>query len=313
MSSIYNNKQVSSYLQRKFKDTKSKQSEAIEKLATGTKFTSQNKSPTDKALVEGLEYRLRSIVASKRTINDAVSLLQTSESALNEINNIMTRMREINIQASSETVSNFDRKFLFLEYDALYNEIDRIAKTSEFNGIPLLDGNNPNSPKSLVFRLDSPTKNISAYDENNANINLLKFENFNTIIATNEGLGLKSAKELLSDYDTDEGIPLDEVEDFMEPEDDQFTSVYDEALTKLTHVRTTFSTMQERLSRAMDYNDVFQENITAAKSKISDIDYAKEITELTMSNVLLNAQSALMTQNNLNFQNTINLLSGVIR
>src|SRR5687768_9335205 len=143
-------------LQRHLEKSQKENSDALEKLSSGTIFTRNDPRPADRALAEGLEFKLRSLSSSKRNINSAVNLLQTAESSLSEIGNMILRMKEINVAAASTTVSDKERRFLFIEYEALHDEIDRIALTTEFNGIPLLNGEDPRAPEELVFRVGDP-------------------------------------------------------------------------------------------------------------------------------------------------------------
>src|SRR5690606_9874093 len=147
--------------------------------------------PSERALAEGLEFRLRSLAASKRNINDAVSLLQTAESSMSEIGNMMVRMKEINVAASNTTLTDSERRYLFIEYEALYDEINRIAHTTEFNGLPILNGAAENAPESLIFHIGD-----QFFGDDDDDLNALVFENFDAITATTEGLGLKSARDL---------------------------------------------------------------------------------------------------------------------
>jgi flagellin len=281
----------------------------LEKLSSGQVFTSADPRPSERALAEGLEFRLRSLSASKRNINDAVSLLQTAESGFSEINNIMVRMKEINTAAASTTLTDKERYFLFIEYEALHDEINRIATTTEFNGIPLLNGESESAPESLVFHVGDTPPDLM---EGETDLNTILFDEFNSVVATTAGLGLKSARDLLDNAD-ESGISLEDAQELMLSEDsDIFASVYDEALDKLSTARAVFGAMQTRLNKAIDFNDVYAENIAAAKSKIADTDYAAEVTRMAQNNILMQATTSLLAQNNLNAQLTLNLVGSVL-
>lgn len=283
-------------------------SDALEKLSSGTVFTKNDPRPAERALAEGLEFKLRSLASSKTNINSAVNLLQTAESSLSEITNMVLRMKEINVAAASTTVSDKDRRFLFIEYEALHDEINRIAITTEFNGVPLLNGDSESSPEELIFRVGDPSSadSESADDDD---INVIRFDGFKSIVATTAAMGLRSAKDLLVDSD-EYGISIEDVEDLLLAEDeDLFPSIYDQALDTISTQRAVFGGMQARLQAATDFIDVYQENITAAKSNIADVDYAKEVSRLTESRILMQAGTAVLAQGNINSQLALNLLN----
>lgn len=288
-----NNKTLNNRLNRYLKKANEKQADSLSQLVSGSRFTPDNPRPSERALSEKMEYRLRGLAAAKRNANDAVSLLQTGESSLEEINNIITRMKEINLTAGSTTISDNERKYLFIEYEALHEEINRIATTTEFNGIPLLDNSDQNSTEELIFRVDDPM-----FDENGENdINTIHFEGLSSISATTESLGLMSAQDLLAD--SAEGIELTDVLDMMAPEDtDLFSTVYDQAINTISTQRAIFGAMQSRLNSSLDFIDVYSENIAAAKSRIGDTDYAEASSNLAQAKIALSATTSLMAHSN---------------
>jgi flagellin len=281
-------------------------SDSFEKLSSGKNFTAQDPRPADRAISDGFEFRIRSLQASKRNVNDAVSMVQTAEGSMTEINNMITRMKEITISASNTTISDRDRRYLFLEYQALHDEITRSAKTTEFNGIPLLNGQSEDAPESLIFRLDAPFDPEGLGDDD---INTISFDQFRDIVATSEGLGIRSAKDLIRDSSEEQGIAVEDVEDLLLPDDPEFSTAFDQALHTLSTHRSIFGAIQTRLVRALDFIDVTEENYSAAKSKIADTDYAAETARLTELNILSQAATSLLSQANFGASVTVNLLS----
>lgn len=298
-----NAKKITNNLARAGRD----HSNSIEKLSSGKVFTSQNPRPADRAIAERLEYKLRGLAASKRNINDAISLVQTAESGFTELSNIITRMKEINVAAATTTTTNRERRFLFIEYEALRDEVDRIATTTEFNNIPILNASSDKAPSSLILRVADPFISDLA-TSSSGDINEIRFENYSEIVATANGLGVRSAFDLIED---EEGVSVEAARELMESEEDNFTTIYDEALDRLTEYRTSFGAMQSRIQRALDVNEVIEENIAAAKSKIEDTDYAAEIAKMTQSAILLQANSALLTQTNFRAGLGLNLINAM--
>ena len=298
-------------LERHLDKSQRDNADSLEKLSSGSVFSKNDPRPAERALAEGLEFKLRSLASSKRNVNNAVSLLQTAESSLSEITNMVLRMKEINVAAASTTVSNNERRFLFIEYQALHDEINRIAVTTEFNGIPLLNGDSPNAPEELVFRIGDP---VLAEDggTDEQDINAVHFSGLKAVVATTRGLGLGSAAELLLGSSDEEGISIEDVEELMTPEDtDLFATTYDQALNSISTQRAVFGGFQARLNRAVDFIDVYQENIAAAKSAIADVDYAKESSRLVETRLMIQAGTAVLAQGNINAQLALNLLNNI--
>lgn len=285
--------------------------DALEKLSSGTVFTRADPRPAERALAEGLEFKLRSLTSSKSNINNAVSLLQTAESSLSEVTNMVLRMKEINVAGSSTTVSDKERRFLFIEYQALYDEINRIATTTEFNGIPLLNGNSPDAPEELIFRIGDPAYGDGDSSSSDEDVNAVRFVGLKSVVATTQGLGIGSALDLLANSSDEGGIAIEDVEDLMIPEDSDFATTYDEALNMISTQRAVFGGFQSRLNHAMDFIDVYQENIAAAKSAISDVDFAKESARLVETRLMVQAGTAVLAQGNINAQLALNLLNTI--
>ncbi|MCX6127596.1 MAG: flagellin [Proteobacteria bacterium] len=308
MSFVLNDKVTGLRLANALEHARQDKVDSLEKLSTGLVFTADDPKPTDRAMAERLEHRMSALASGKRNINDAVSLLQTAESGFSEISNMLVRMKEINTAASSATVSDTERKFLFIEYQALHNEIDRMAATTVYNDIPLLNGQNEKVPEQLIFRIDDPSRGEGAPNAS-GDWNELRLDGLKDVVLTTMGLGLKSAEEFLGN---EEGIDLESSNELLEAEDDRFSTIYDQALDKIATFRANYGAMQTRLDRAMDYNDVAVENIAAAKSKITDVDYAKEVARLAQSNILMQSGTALLTQNNLGASTAIHLIQSLM-
>ncbi len=308
MSVSFTDKSITARLTNELERAKKKENDSLEKLSTGVRFTSLDPRPADRAIAEKMEHRLRSLNASKRLINDDISLLQTAESSMAEVGNAITRMKEINVQAMNTTVSDRERRFLIVEYDALYDELNRVARTVEYNGIPLLNGGSEGSLKSLTLRIDAPY-----YDAGSSvDLNVINLEDFASLNTTPQGLGLKEAKELLSDSTDSAGISIEDVQDLLTPEDtDTYASVYDQAISRLSAQRAVLGSIQSRLSSSLDFIDIYEENIAAAKSRIADTDYAREATNLVQAKIQSNATTSLLAQTELESNQIMKLLSAL--
>jgi flagellin len=315
MSSI-RDQTVGQRIIRNLEKAKSAYSDSLEKLSSGTVFTRLDPRPSERALAEKLEYRIRSLSASKSNINDAFSLLQTAESGLEEVNNMMARMKEITIAAANSTVTNQERYYLMIEYQGLFNEINRVAVTTEYNGMPLLNPQDPKLPKDIILRVDDPltpdspvAQEIATNDDVNAILLPL-----HGVGATAEALGVKTAREMIEAATPEEGIAIDDVESLLMPEesDGDFVTSFDQAFNKLAMQRHSFGAIQSRLQRSLDHIDVFSENIAAAKSRVADTDYTQEVTRMTESKILMNASTSLLAHANIDQAMISSLLNSVL-
>ncbi|MDD9950604.1 MAG: flagellin [Zetaproteobacteria bacterium] len=301
------NKTIAERLKNTLSQAQRDQADSFAKLSSGTVFTPEDPRPAERALSEKMEFKLRALNASKRNISDATSFLQTAESSMSEITNMINRMKEIHISAANTTVGDQERRYLFIEYQALYDEIDRISQTAEFNGIPLLNGESEKAPEELIFRIGDAA--IIEDPDDRDELTTIRMPNFEDINTTPEALGIYSARDLLDDYDPEEGIPLDEIEEMLEPDDDEyFATVYDEALSRLSTQRAEFGGVQTRLHRALDFVEVFHENIHAAKARIEDVDYAAETAKLMQSQIQSMATTALLSQTHTQMESVLQLL-----
>ncbi len=126
--------------QRQVALTKGKLDKTLERLASGSRINSAGDDAAGLAISENLRAQIRGMRQAKRNAMDGVSLIQVSEGGLNEISNILVRLRELAIQAASDTIGDVERQFTDREFQSLKQEVDRIANVTQFNGTPLLNG-----------------------------------------------------------------------------------------------------------------------------------------------------------------------------
>ncbi|MCA2960336.1 MAG: flagellin [Silvanigrellales bacterium] len=279
--------------------------EILERLSSGVKFTRGNPMPAERAVSDSLSMRMRELSSYKRNANDGMSLVQTADSALSEVSNIVIRLKEISTAASSPTLSDQERKFLFTEYQSLYEEVDRISQTTTFNGMDLLNGNSSSGDDrraSIGIRVGAPPA------AGEADTNVIRLDNLNEIKSNTETLGLRSVRDLLSSSD---GISLDDVEDIFESTSDTVSSSFDGALERLAGYRSAFGAVSSRLTHVIDVIDIANENTASAQSRIRDVDYATEVSNLTRANILVQAGASLLAQGNVPAQVALTLINGL--
>jgi len=306
MAFIISDKGKGAKLNRILRQQQDAQEDSLEKLSSGKIFTSFDPKPSERALAEKMEFRLRSLASSKKNVNDAISLVETADSAIGEISNTVTRMKEINLSAASTTLSDKERRYLFIEYQALHDELNRLAETTYFNGIPILNGASDLVPESMIFRVDEPANNQDSSEEDD--VNAIRFDGIKDVDTSTESLGLKSARDILDQTADSEGISWEDVEDFLVGQTDDFATIYEEALSKLAGQRSIFGALQTRLQKTIDFNEVFSENIAAAKSRVSDTDYAAEVSRLVSTQISTQATTSLLAQSNMHVNLAWNLI-----
>lgn len=233
-------------------------------LASGSRIVSAADDAAGLAISENFKGQLRGMSAARNNANNAISFSQVGEGGLSEVSNILIRLRELGVQAASDTVGKSERVFLDNEAKQLIQEADRIAKTTAFGNTKLLDG----SGGTLEFHVGA----------SGGKDNTISF-NFDSD-ATASSLGIS-------------GISLTDKGDAR----DTLDSV-DEAIQKVGSLRANFGAMQSRLESTVSNLDVSYENLAAANSRIRDTDVAKETSEMASANILQNAAVSVLAQAN---------------
>jgi flagellin len=296
--------------QRRLGETRKNIGESIEKLSSGLRI---NKSADDAAGLAVSE-RIRSTVSglgvAKRNASDGISYIQVAEGGLNEVTNIIIRMRELATQAASDTLGARERGFLDKEFVQLRDEVGRIIQSTEFNGLKVLtpgDGDKPMqifvgaSNRGVDMNGDLPDIDVES-DPDILTIKLDELQGFTDSIAEviSEDMALMpeadadlSASELGPDGDTN-----------------TLLSKLDSSLNSIAGYRATLGSVQSRLNSAITNIEVSNENLQAAQSRIRDVDYASEMAKFTQANILQSAGVSVLTQANSTPEVVLQLLRG---
>lgn len=279
---------------------------SMEKLASGYRINKAADDAAGLAISEKLKADIRGLNMAKRNASDGVSLVQTAEGGLNEVGNILARLRELAVQSSSDTIGNVERGFLNKEYGSLKDEIDRITNATEYNGTRLLVGNQESLDPSLVNRSNAYPLEIqvgkdyfTTVDEkgqnNPVNVIRIDLQNLNTNTDAN-GLNLGRSTD-------DGGTRVDSKESAQ-----QSIGTLDAAIQKVAEYRSYLGAIQSRLGSTINNLSVQSENFSAANSRIRDTDFADETAKLTQSNILKQAGVAVLSQANQSPQAALRLL-----
>ncbi|MBL8722748.1 MAG: flagellin FliC [Planctomycetes bacterium] len=244
------------------------------RLSTGLRISTASDDAAGLAISERFRAQVRSTNQAVRNAQDGISLTQTGEGALNEVSSILVRMRELAIQANNGTVSAADRTTLHQEFSDLINEIDRIAQSTTFNGVHLLDG----TGSTITFQVGTGTT---------TGIDTIQLNTSDTLAST---LGLSSLDIGSAGSPTTAIVALDS------------------AINSVSRVRGQFGAAQNRLSTTIANLQIQVENLSAAESRIRDVDVAVETSSLTRNSILQQSAISILAQANTQPQAALQLL-----
>ena len=246
------------------------------KMSSGTRITKASDDAAGLAISEKLKAQIKSSDQANRNANDGISMVQTAEGGLDEVSNMLTRLRELSIQAASDTVGDTERGFTNMEYQSLKQEIERIAQVTEFNGTKLLAGEGEKLDFQIGINNDAFQDRIS-YDTQMSNARL-------------DGLGI-----------TDLSVAN------KEGAQTSLGSI-DQAIETVSGQRAALGAIQNRLISTSNNLQTTSENLSAANSRIRDVDYAKVAAENAKNNILGQAGTAVLAQANAQGQNALKLV-----
>jgi flagellin len=241
-------------------------SKSMAQLASGSRINIAADDAAGLAISERLKAGIRSSRQANRNANDGISMVQTAEGGLNEIGNIVTRLRELGIQGASDTVGPIERGFLDKEVQQLKEEIQRISLSTKWGSTNLLDGSSP-AFDFQVGIFNNPEEDRITFDSSQNNAQL-------------DALGLANL-----DYTTKEGAQ-------------EALGLLDESQNSVNGMRASLGALQNRLTSTVDNLGVLEENMSAANSRIRDTDVAMASSEMTRNNILLQAGTSTLAQAN---------------
>ena len=244
------------------------------RLSTGLRISNAADDAAGLAISERLRSQVRSLEQAKRNANDGISFVQTAEGALNEVSSILVRLRELAIQSSNGSVSDQDKATLDEEFQSLISEVNRIGRSTEFNGIKLLDG----SSSSVSFQVGFGTT---------AGIDTLAVS---LAAALSTSLSLNSL-DIGSTGSTTTAL----------------TNI-DSAINSISSLRGSLGAVQNRLGNTINNLAIQTENLSSAESRIRDVDVAYETAQLTRNNILQQASISILAQANAQPQSALQLL-----
>ncbi len=252
--------------QRNLKMTKRNLDSNYSRLASGSRISKAADDAAGLAISEKLKAQIRSMRQARRNTEDGISMVQVAEGGLNEVSGMLIRMRELAIQAASDTVGPDERRFTDLEFQALKGEIERVAQSGEFNGNKLLNGTGGLIEIQIGTR-NNPFEDRIRYDSSLTD-------------ATVGSLGV-SGDEISSKEGAQNAL-----------------ATIDNAILSINGSRAELGALQNRLVTVTNTLDINDENFSAANSRIRDVDIASETADLTKNNILSQSGVAVLAQAN---------------
>ena len=237
---------------------------SMEKLSSGLRINRAGDDAAGLAISENLKSDIRALDQAARNAADGISLIQTAEGSLDEVSNILLRMKELAEQSLNGTLSDTDRGYLNAEYSALSSEIDRISDGVDFNGVKLLDGSG--NTVDIQVGIGTETSDSVAVDLGDD--------------LDAAGLGLTAT------IDSSSGAS-------------SAMSEIDDAISTVTSARSDFGAIQNRLESSIRNINMTSENLAAANSRIRDVDIAKETSRMTSYQILQQAGVSMLAQANM--------------
>jgi flagellin len=250
--------------QRRLSVQQDKAEKSMAQLASGDRITKAADDAAGLAISEDIRGQSRGIRMARQNAFNAVSMIQVGEGGLNEISNILIRLRELGVQAASDNIGDRERNYLNLEAQQLLQEADRIALTTRFGNQQILDG----TSKTMEYQVGaySGNENIISYK--------LKAD------ARASALGISG-----HDISDKKGAR-------------RILGAVDKAIEKVSSMRADFGAVQSRLQSAMNNLDTQYENLNAANARIRDTDVAQATSEMASANILQQAAVAVLSQAN---------------
>lgn len=270
MALVINTNVASINAQRNLSKSGSALNTSMARLSSGMRITAAKDDAAGLAISEKLRAQIRGLGQAERNAQDGISLVQTAEGALNEVSGALIRMRELSVQASTGTLGDEERGYLNDEFNALMTEIDRIANVTEFNGKYLLNGA---SSGGVSFQVGL---------NNNSNDRIAMSITATRTASIGNGTGSMLSDQSISQVSSAQAS----------------LGVIDEAISDISNVRGDLGAVQNRLQTTVNNLATQRENISAANSRIRDVDVASETVAMTRSQILMQAGVSVLAQSN---------------
>jgi flagellin len=259
-----------------------KAAKSMERLSSGYRINRAADDAAGLAISEKMRAQIGGLAQAQRNAQDAVSLVQTGEGALNEVHSMLQRMRDLKVQYANDTLDASDKDAIVSEAKALSDEISDIRTKTDFNGIKLLDG----SKASISFQVGANTGDTVRA----TTVDIHGASGVGTHVAA---LQTAAASNTAATKTAWEAVTIDDLDD---------------AINNISSVRSGFGATQNRLEHRLNNLSTYQENLVASESRIRDVDMASEMVNFTKLGILQQAGTSMLAQANQAPQSVLSLL-----
>ena len=271
----------------------------IERLSSGLRINKAADDAAGLAISDRMDNQIRGMQQANRNVQQGNNLLQTAEGAMNEVGNILGRMRELAVQSASDTVSGDDRDSIDLEFEQLKSEIDRIAKGTSYNGMGLIDGSADGASEKITLQVGADN---NAQDQLSFNLADFRVDDGSSAISTFAGVQLTDgasspANKNFQDLDLDTAATSQWA-----------ISALDQAIEAVNDQRATVGALQNRLEFTSSNLMGSIQNNSASMSTIRDADFAAEAADLAKNQILVQSGTSMLAQANSLSQNVLALI-----
>jgi flagellin len=258
---------------RQLSQTSSKAAKAMERLSSGYRVNRASDDAAGLAISEKMRSQIGGVAQAQRNAQDGISLVQTAEGALTEVHSMLQRVRDLKVQSLNDTLNSDDKGAILKEVVALGDEVGKIISDTQFNGIKLLAGDgSAAAPNSVNFQVGA--------------------NGGETITANTANLDVTNVLQITS---------ADDLADF------DIADV-DDAIKEISTRRSDLGAVQNRLEHRLNNLGTYQENLTAAESRIRDVDMAQEMVNFSKLQILQQAGTAMLAQANQSSQGVLSLI-----
>ncbi|WP_146339147.1 flagellin [Nesterenkonia sp. NBAIMH1] len=270
---------------RNLSNTQNSLSSSLEKLSSGLRINRAADDAAGLSISEGLRSQVNGMEVAARNAQDGISLIQTAEGSLTEVHDLLQRARDLAVQAGNDSNNAESRAAITSELNAIGEELTRISEGTNFNGIDLLKGGEDDA---LTFQVGA---GATAFDTIEVKLDSI------SLTLEDEGVSIAGANGVLADFDVSDNAGAQTL-----------IGQLDAAITQVSSARSELGATQNRMESAINSLNVSRENLSAAESRIRDVDMAAEMTNFTRSNILSQAGTAMLAQANQSTQGVLQLL-----
>ena len=265
---------------RQLTATASQAAKSMEKLSSGYRINRAADDAAGLGISEKMRSQVSGLAQGQRNAQDAISLVQTAEGALGEVHSMLERVRDLRVQIGNGTLADSDKEAIGAEVSQIASEIDDILQNTEFNGKKLLDGN-----ETFTFQVGANQDDTISMDAS-------------VLTSGSAGSGLSELTDLGGASAADVATSLEAMD----------LADLTTAIDNVSKARGTYGAVQNRLEHRLANLATYQENLTAAESRIRDVDMAAEMTKFTKLNILQQAGTSMLAQANQSPQGVLSLL-----